>query len=275
MLVALQDGVRIEAWVAEKGPAYVCPNCKAPVILRKGRIVAHNFAHKPPVTCSWASGETQAHLKAKKALRDGFAARGHRVEVEAPVLSVAGDRRADVLVYDPTNGRRFSIEVQHQALDFDAIDRRTRAYMAVGVPVVWVALIKAEALAGAETTPAGLVISRYAPRPWEKWAHAYGMGALWFIEPESGQLWRGVMKEHLIEVPYSSWYDSYGNEESAGGYTRHSKKWRELHLTGPHEPAAVMIEPFARSAWSGKAFSLPGGPAAKLAAARPPMAMSG
>lgn len=264
MLVALHDEMRVEAWLAEKGPAYVCPNCRVPVILRKGQLVAHNFAHKPPVTCSWATGETQAHLRAKRALRDGFAARGLRVEVEAPVLSADGDRRADVLVHHPTARRRFAIEVQHQALDFDAIDRRTRAYMAAGVAVVWVALIKADALAGADSTPAGLVIRRYAPRPWERWAHAYARAELWFIEPESGHLWRGVMKEHLIEKPYSEWVE-FGVEQTAGGFTYPSKRWRELHLTGPHEPAGVMIVPFQRKAWSGKTFSVPGGPAARLA----------
>lgn len=266
MLIALRDETRIEAWVAQKGPAYVCPNCRAPVILRKGEIVTHNFAHKPPVTCSWATGETQAHLKAKKALHDAMTARGLRAEVECEVLSTEGDRRADVLVWGRKGNSRVAFEVQHQPLDYPAIERRTRAYMAAGVPVVWVSLIKAEALAEAKTTPAGLVIRRYSVRPWEKWAHAYGMGALWFIEPESGELWRGVLKEHRIEVPYSSWYSSGGQEESAGGYTYGSKRWRELHLEGPFDPAKVKIEPFSRSAWSGKAFSLPAGPAAKLGA---------
>jgi len=263
MLVALHDGMRVEAWVAEKGPAYVCPNCNAAVILRKGRIVTHNFAHKPPVTCSWASGETQAHLKAKKALRDLFTGRGLRVEVEAEVLSDGGDRRADVLVWG-RNGRAVAFEVQHQPLDFGTIDRRTRAYMAAGVPVVWVALIKGEALAEAKSTPAGRVIPRYSVRPWEKWAHAYAMGSLWFIEPESGELWRGELKEHRIEVPYSSWYTSGGDEESAGGYSYSSRRWRTLHLAGPIEPGSITVEPFARKPWSSKVFSVPGGQAARL-----------
>lgn len=265
MLIALHDGTRVEAWVAEKGPAYICPNCRREVILKKGQVVTHHFAHKPPVTCSWATGETQAHLKAKKALHDALIARGLRAEVECEVLSTEGDRRADVLVWGRNNSR-LAFEVQHQPLDFPAIDRRTRAYMAAGVPVVWLALIKPDALAMAETTPAGLVIHRYSVRPWEKWAHAYGMGSLWFIDPESGQLWQGTLKEHRIEVPYSSWYSSDGDEQSAGGYSYGSKRWRELHLQGPFEPTKVKIEPFRRAPWKGKAFSLPGGAAAKLGA---------
>jgi hypothetical protein len=265
MLVALNQATRIEAWDAEKGPRYRCPNCGSEVVLRKGRIVAHHFAHKPPVTCSWARGETQAHLAAKKLLRDIFARRGLRTEVEYEVLSSGGDRRADVLVW-ARNGTRVAFEVQNQPLDFGAIERRTLAYMAAQVPVIWVGLIKAEAIASAEKTPVGCVISKYTVRPWEKWAHAYSMGSLWFIEPDSEQLWQGTLKEHLIEVPSSLWYSTSGEEQSAGGYTRHSKKWRTLHLKGPIAPNAVSIKRFVRQRWSSKSFTVPGGSAARLSA---------
>jgi len=266
MLIALSEGTRVEAWVAEKGPTYMCPNCKAELVLKKGQIKIHHFAHKPPVTCSWARGETEAHLKAKMLLHDAFAARGLRVEVECEVLSTAGDRRADVLVWGRKGETRVAFEVQHQPLDFGAIERRTLAYMAAGVPVVWVSLISVEALADAMTTPAGRVIPRYSVRPWEKWAHAYSMGELWFIEPESGSIWRGVLKEHLIEVPSSSWYSSGGEEQSAGGYTRRSKRWRQLHLSGPYPPRKIGVRPFRRPKWSSRDFTVPAGSAARLIA---------
>jgi len=264
VLVGLMDGQRIEAWIATKGPAYVCPNCKADLILRKGQIVSHHFAHKPPATCAWSSGETQAHLKAKQVLYDAFASRGLRVEVESEVLSIAGDRRADVLVWGREGQQRVAFEVQHQPLGYGAIERRTLAYMAAGVRVVWVALVSASALAEAKTSPAGRVISKYSVRPWEKWAHAYGMGELWFIEPEGGTIWRGELKAHLIEVASSTWYESGGEERSAGGYSRYSKRWRTLHLSGPHPFKKIGLEFFRRPAWSSKEFSVPAGNAAKL-----------
>lgn len=264
MLIALADERRVEAWSAEKGPAYICPNCRKEMILRKGQVVTHHFAHKPPVTCLWARGETQAHLKAKKFLYDMFSGRGLRAEVECEVLSDSGDRRADVLVWG-RNGTRVAFEVQHQPLDFEAIERRTRAYMAADVPVTWIALISGETLEKGDPTSAGRIVKQYSVRPWEKWAHAYSMGSLWFIDPENGTLWQGVLKEHLIEVPSSHWYTSDGDEQSAGGYTRYSKRWRTLHLTGPIAAKDVSVQTFNRSKWTGKSFSLPAGVAAKLA----------
>ena len=262
MLVALQGDQHITAWVAQKGPVFHCPNCKTQVILRKGALVAHNFAHKPPVTCSWASGETQAHLKAKLLLHDAFVAQGLSCSVEAEVVSGDGDRRADVLVWRPPGQLRIALEVQHTPLNFEQIDRRTRAYMSAGVPVVWLGLIKPEVLAGAEPLAGGLKITRYSVRPWEKWAHAYGMGELWFIDPVGGQFWRGVLHKHMIEVPSSSWYSSGGEEQSAGGYTRSSKRWRNLHVEGPYPPSAIGLKTFTRNTFSSRDFTVPGGRAA-------------
>jgi len=162
------------------------------------------------------------------------------------------------------SGARTAFEVQHQPLDFGPIERRTLAYIAANVPVIWVALISAKALADAKKTPAGRVVNKYSARPWEKWAHAYAMGALWFVEPETRQLWQGTLKDHLIEVPSSSWYSSDGKEQSAGGYTRYSKKGRTLHLVGPVAPVTISIQPFTRERWSSKTFTVPGGLAAKL-----------
>jgi len=77
---------------------------------------------------------------------------------------------------------------------------------------------------------------------------------------------QGVLKEQRIEVPYSSWYSSDGDEQSAGDYSYGSKRWRELHLQDPFDPTRVKIEAFRRAPWQRKAFSLPGGVPAKPAA---------
>jgi competence protein CoiA len=262
--VGLWEHGRIEAADAERGPDYVCPNCRRPLILRKGQIVIHHFAHKPPTSCTWASGETQAHLKAKTALRDGFVARGLRAEVEVVVVSQGGDRRADVLVWSADGQHQAAIEVQHQAIEFAAITRRTKAYMAVNTPVAWVSLMHPKLWDDAERAGDHWVVPRYSVRPWERWAHTYGFGELWFFDPDAGQLWRGELKAHMIEVPSSSWYDSYGNEESAGGFSRTSRRWRELHLHGPYQPHEVRLRTIRRKPYTGKNYDVPGGWAARL-----------
>ena len=40
MLVALNQETRVDALGAPKGPTYTCPNCRAEVVLKQGRIVA-------------------------------------------------------------------------------------------------------------------------------------------------------------------------------------------------------------------------------------------
>ena len=262
MLIAHLQGSRIEASVAQRGPTYHCPNCQRELTLRKGRIVAHHFAHKPPVSCSWAAGETQAHLAAKAVLRDGFRALGYSAEVEVEVLSTAGDRRADVLVASGVN--RLALEIQHQAIDYTAIERRTAAYVAAGVPVLWVGIFTDAMRDKSEPIVGGLRYRQYTIRPWEKWAHAYGFKELWYVDPTTGELWRGVFSDHLIEKESASWYNQYGEEESVEGYTRRSKRWRTLTLHGPYRLDQIAISLPSRQPWSSKAFRLPGGRYAKF-----------
>lgn len=262
MLVALQLNQRVTAWEAQKGPIFLCPGCKSQVTLKKGRMVAHHFAHKPPVTCPWASRETQGHLKAKMLLQATFSERGLNCAVECEVLSEAGDRRADVLAWWPQG--RVAFEVQHQPLSFDAIDGRTQAYMAAGIPVIWLGLISNAQIEMGEVAPGGFKIARYSARPWEKWVHTYGMGEIWFIDPAQSVFWRGVLRQHLIEVPYSSWHTSEGDEQSAGGFSRRSRRWRELHLEGPYPPDRIWLNIFDRRAYSTHEYAIPAGLAARL-----------
>lgn len=258
MLVALHGNQRLDAFSANKGPSYACPNCGEEVILKQGRIVIHHFAHKPPTECSWAKGETREHLLAKTVIRDAFRARSYQAEFEAEVLSGRGDRRADVLLTN-ASGARVAIEVQHTPILYDAIERRTGAYAAVGVPVIWVGILSKKMKENASTVSRGLQIEQYVIRPWEKWAHAYYFKNLWFIDPDEKTLWLGVFSDYHIDVPISSWYNEYADEQTVGGYSRISKKWKTLDLHGPKLLSDVEISFSSRKAWQSKVFSLPGG----------------
>ena len=55
------------AWLTEKSQApFSCPECNSEVILKKGKVRAHHFAHKPPVDCIYGVGESQKHLTIKR-----------------------------------------------------------------------------------------------------------------------------------------------------------------------------------------------------------------
>lgn len=258
MLVALHQEQRVDALGAAKGPQYFCPNCKTEVILKQGRIVIHHFAHKPPTDCSWATGETREHLLAKTVIRDAFRARNYQAEYEVEVLSGAGDRRADVLLTN-ANGQRVAVEVQHTPILYDAIERRTNGYAAAKVPVIWIGILSAKMKDAATTSNSGLLIEQYVVRPWEKWAHAYCFKELWYIDPQERTLWKGQFADYHIDVPSSSWYNEYGEEQSAGGFSRISKKWKMLALAGPFSLDTIGIGIKSRKAWQSKTMNLPGG----------------
>ena len=82
MLMALLDDVLVLARDSGKDVTYLCPECRCEVTLKKGRKVVHHFAHKPPVTCYYAAGETVAHLKSKLDFHDHFKLSGLEASVE-------------------------------------------------------------------------------------------------------------------------------------------------------------------------------------------------
>lgn len=259
MLTASCDGLRIEAAGAAKGLAYACPSCGQAVTLRQGQIKVAHFAHKPPTDCSWARGETADHLNAKIALRDAFRRRGYIADYEVEVLSVRGDRRADVMVLSPDRQHQWAIEIQHTSILFPEIAARTQAYIDVQVSVLWVGILSAQMKKTAEARAGSIVIRKYTIRPWEKWAQALAFKELWYVDPMDGTLWRGEFSEHTIHVEPTSWFESGGVENSAGGYSRKSKRWRTLTLRGPYWIHQLAIGEKWRNAWSSPVFSLPQG----------------
>lgn len=269
MLVAALKGDRIEAEVAERGQDFVCPKCTRPVILRRGRIKIAHFAHKPPTDCTWASGETLAHLDAKKTFRDSFAARGLRAEVEFIVPSLPNDRRADVIVWSPA-GKQAALELQHTSIGIEEIEKRAHSYAREGIAQAWVPFLRPKVLADAETREGGtqgnLFIEKYPARPFERWANALHFGRLWFYDPTRKAVWRGRFDDHQIFVDYSDWYTSDGEEMSAGGYHRVSKRWKELTLWGPYSVDEIKIKIEYRKAWRTDRYNVPQGHIARLMA---------
>lgn len=264
MLVAACEGKRVEAQDAERGLAYVCPNpkCCRPLILKRGRIVIAHFAHKPPKDCDWARGETLAHLEAKRLIRDAFAARGVRAEVEYVVPALPGDRRADVMMWSPS-GIKVVVELQHTSIGVDEIERRAFSYARAEVAQVWVPFLRTSIWADAERRDGGgegdWLVERYPARPYERWVHGLNRGGIWFYDPSDKVIWRGRFARHQIWEEERSWYSEDGEERYAGGYPRWSRRWRELTLWGPHGLDQVKIKLERRCACRTGRYNWPAG----------------
>jgi hypothetical protein len=263
VLVALCEGLRIEAEHAERGRRFICPQCARAVILKRGRKVVAHFAHKPPVNCIWAKGETRAHLEAKRLIKDTLIARGLRAEVEYIVPALPNDRRADVMTWRPRDDGRVAIELQHTTISLDNIEERAFAYAREGIAQAWIPFFRQELWDEAEPLIGGpdgdFFIERYPARPFERWIHGFNMGEIWFYDSNDKVLWCGVFDGHEIYVEPSSWYEAGGEEAHAGGYYRWSRRWRELTLRGPVTPDRIRIAIKRRTAWKRAAYNWPSG----------------
>lgn len=219
MLTAVQNGSAtvIIARDAQKcdGP-FLCRSCGRDVILKKGNIYVHHFAHTPPIFCKIGAPESEVHLQCKLALFDHLSHEHAVSELElekdfGPVIS-------DLFVR--INGAPVAIEVQRSNLSVASITERTAHYERLGIFVLWIAL----------QTPA-LLTERYIPKAWERWCHAayfgrvfYWLGGLNFMPVHFGGL-QTLVEEKTI-------FQRGGIERSVGGYTKFAKLARRP-LFGP------------------------------------------
>ena len=168
MLCAIRqsDKQKVAAWDQHKadGP-FSCPLCVTDTILKKGTMKVHHFAHKPPITCEYGSGETERHRECKLTIYDGL--RRHQRFREVEIERRMGTVRPDVSGL--MDGIPFAIEVQISALTMEQIIYRTSEYAKKGIYVLWLALYQM-----------ALEEKRYSPRAWERWVHAAYFGRLYY-----------------------------------------------------------------------------------------------
>jgi competence protein CoiA len=264
MLVASLGDVRIDAVIAQRGPEYRCPKCKGIVVLKKGRKVIDHFAHKPPTECSWATGETRAHLEAKLLVASALTGRGLKAEVEFVVNTLPGDRRADVMAWSP-KGLQIAFELQHTPIDLNEIERRASSYARAGIAQIWIPFLKASVWNEGQPRAGGWFVERYSPRPFERWVHGFnGKRGMWMYDPAAKEFWLGSLARHKIYVEETSWYSEGGEENSAGGFYRWSKRYKELKLEGPYKAENLLIKVERRRAFATKEYSWPDGRVAHL-----------
>lgn len=98
MLTAIQkDNKKINAFDIDKTEApFFCPFCGENVILKKGLIKTHHFAHKATLGCFFNSGESEIHLQGKKIIYD-FLKRDTSC-LEISLEKILGNVIADIFV---------------------------------------------------------------------------------------------------------------------------------------------------------------------------------
>lgn len=269
MLVALCNENRTTAALATRGSDFHCPNCRKTLVLKKGRIIVHHFAHKPIIDCEWAAGETLAHLEAKQLVFNALSNRGLRAELEFSVDTMPGDRRADVMTWSPT-GRMIAIELQHTSISAEDIGARAFAYARAGIAQMWIGFLPAAALAAAKQKDDGTwIIRRYAPRQFERWIASFApKSGCWMYEPQSGCFWLARFQKHEIHTDEAIWYSAGGIENYREGYSRDSRKFRDLILRGPLRIEDLRLVLSRRRQFANSAGNWPAGMVANMVPAQ-------
>lgn len=126
---------------SEKGADYLCRDCKAEVVLKKGIHKIDHFAHKNLGDCP-SGGESPLHMEAKLAIAQKFKDAGFNISLEKHFDFLSGYRRADV--YATKGDIRVAFEIQHSPMTFDEIMSRTQSYNENGIRVVWVPIFQQE-----------------------------------------------------------------------------------------------------------------------------------
>ena len=251
MFVAVEEttDTRTEADKACKQKCYVCPKCRKSVVFAQGPKIRWHFRHKPNSECPYHNGETWQHEQAKFAILSGARSRGLAAEPELEVLSLDGDRRADVVIWAPQTDpprpddhRRYAFEVQYSALETAALDTRTNAYMAAGVPVIWIPVVDSVKLFGTDNKPklvekiSGTNLFRayaYSAPFWIEHIEKF-LGHIWLYIPQTKSFWKGWLLSHFLYKNPSEGHDADGNEFSSGGYWYEAKLLHDLYLEGPY-----------------------------------------
>lgn len=221
------------------GP-FICPECATEMILRKGMLKTHHFAHKPPMDCVYGVGESEEHRRCKIEIYESLVGKdGLTCELEKKV----GNVRPDIYVESKKSGKAYAIEVQLSSLPLSRIIERTVEYHRLGIYVLWLPQFKPS-----------LYLPKYSPSAWEKWLHALYFGRVYY--------WCAGLKiipvrfaQHSLWVEHTDW---------GGGYYRHSKRYRTPACLGEIEfPDA--FRGAERSEWNSGGIDVP---RCKIAVAR-------
>ncbi|MEN5053360.1 competence protein CoiA [Brevundimonas naejangsanensis] len=245
MLTARTDTTDyIEAAEAARGVTYVCRDCRAPVVLKKGALRIAHFAHRPDAICAFGSGMSLAHLAAQRQIAEALRSRGVGVQLEAILPSLAGDRRVDVLAWPPTRlTARVAVEVQASDITVEAITARTLSYQTEAVAPLWLRLYDFGRFEDVQALPhRGTVwIEGYRARAWERWVHDQLGGRMWILDEQTGMVWRAAFIRAHTYRELSTWYGPGGEEQWAGGDWREIVQWVDLELEGPFRLSDIAL----------------------------------
>ncbi|WP_441000768.1 competence protein CoiA [Fodinibius sp. SL11] len=237
MLVALNSNrERCHASDSKKseGP-YFCPDseCGGELILRKGSINIHHFAHKSTDSCSYSSGESELHYKCKtdicKTLEE------HELCKNCDIERSLGEVRPDISLR--INNFPVGIEVQKSTIDVREIIRRTKIYKEKKIFVLWIIPSLDQINFGYDVE---LEKYTFKPKAWQRLLHQmyYGRLYIWTGNASISPLHyedliyykeeTNWVEENYGHLEGTDWYREQHEFAYSGGYEKKSKTRKEI-----------------------------------------------
>jgi competence protein CoiA len=244
MLVASTKSTpRVMAWLANREMApFYCPECKKEVVLHKGQLRDHHFKHKPPVTCSYGSGETSEHFLAKRSLYEELLAdkRLKNVDIELIIQFSRPD------VYFEIGSTRVAIELQKSSQSIDDIRFRTLKLNQFGIYVVWI--IPSHEPHWAKGEPKVCTV-----QSWHEYLHMMYFGRVYFW-----QYGKTIRAAHLSkfyrDIPEGNWVEDY--EDNIGEDLSGTNWYQENIDSANYGGGRQYVKSFKNVIWSPQCIDL-------------------
>lgn len=123
-----KNGKRVCIENVDDNQDYFCPICGQKLVLKRGKIVVHHFAHLPNSQChdSWHYDMSDWHMR--------WQSRFPLDTQEIVKVKDGQKHRADVLLED----KKVVYEFQHSPLSPEEFEDRNRFYNSLGYKVIWI-----------------------------------------------------------------------------------------------------------------------------------------
>lgn len=265
VLVANLGSNSVDASAASKGSSFVCPNCEEAVLLHRGPIKIPHFQHKSKNACDHGVGETELHRSLKLRLCKAWYGR-EKIEasIEKRVNDSFGAKRfLDVWIRSP-KGRDVAIEIVHQNDGLEGILEKNYWLLSRQIAPIWISVIRAGQEEIFATKSQGLVVERYIPSAFEKWAHGLTFGEL-YLALSNGIIVCAKFEDHFLVREETTYFDENEREHRTndGGWYK-SKKFRNLKILWKRGPTDLNISFQQRNLLRAKNYEYPQGVVGRL-----------
>ena len=220
MLTALNLNLNKKVIAIEQekdGSEFQCPECSGIVILKKGNIKIHHFAHEKnnSIFCEYGEGESEIHHQIKLDIYNILKKSYHGVEIEH---TLECGTRPDVFLSCKKLYNGIAFEIQKSNITIPTIIKRMERNSSFNVPTLWIL----PDIYDIKTS------EKFAPKDWMKFLHAMYYEHLFFYN--NGNIIDVKLEKYTLYKDSAEWYTKGGEYHSVDGYSYYSKRYRTIKI---------------------------------------------